>query len=70
MKVCRNKVKEVLIERHLTQSWLSESTGISPQSISGICRNSKTGINLSHLARIAEVLHITNLNELIVLEEK
>lgn len=59
------KLKEILKERNLTQEQLSEMTGIRRATISEIGTNSKTAMNRVHLARIADVLGIDDIRQLI-----
>jgi len=59
------KLKEILKERNLTQEQLSEMTGIRRATISDISTNSKTAMNRVHLARIADVLGIDDIRQLI-----
>lgn len=59
------KLKEILKERNLTQEQLSEMTGIRRATISDISTNSKTAMNRVHLARIADVLGIEDIRQLI-----
>lgn len=40
-------------------------TGIRPATISSICRNTKRVMNFTHVAKIAEVLHISDIRELV-----
>ena len=62
------KVSNLLDKRGMTQKDLSEATGMTPTQISVICRNAGTGINKEHLAKIADVLGITDLREIIDFE--
>lgn len=62
------KLKEVLHERKLTQKELAEMTGIRRAAISEIANNQRSAINKEHIEKIAEVLKITDLSELIVFE--
>ena len=56
--VVRIKLKEILEERGITQKQLSDLTGITPASVSMVCRNSQTVINLGYLANFVETLGI------------
>ncbi len=64
MKI-RVRLKEVLKEQGMSQKELAKKTGLRESTISDICRNSRTVINFEHLARIAEVLKIVDIAELI-----
>ncbi|MEQ6355262.1 helix-turn-helix transcriptional regulator [Lysinibacillus sp. M3] len=65
MKIIEVKLKKVLKDKNLTQEQLSEMTGIRRATISEISTNSKTAMNRIHLARIAEVLEIDDIRELV-----
>ncbi|WP_255301638.1 helix-turn-helix transcriptional regulator [Bacillus sp. AFS040349] len=61
-------LEEVLKRKDLTQSQLSELTKIRPSTISDLKR--RNALNLSHVAKICEVLNITDIREVIKLEYK
>lgn len=63
------KVKEILEERKLTQKKLADISGIRESTISDIVRGSRTVINFEHLSKIAEVLKITDIRDIIDFEE-
>lgn len=67
-KQLRIDVKRVLQERNMTAKELSEKTGIRYGTISDMPRRST--INLEHVARIMEVLDITDIRELVHYEDK
>lgn len=67
--ILKVKVAEVLAAKGLTQGWLSRETGIRPGTISGLCRGTKSVINKDHLAVVAEALGVTDIGELLSLEE-
>lgn len=62
------RIKEVLKERNITQKELAELTGIRPAAISELANNLRTTINREHIERIAEVLEITRIDDLIRFE--
>jgi putative transcriptional regulator len=62
------KVDEQLRARGWTQADLAEKTGLRPSTISEIVRGSRTVINKEHIAKIAEVMRITDITELIELK--
>lgn len=70
MGIIRVRVKEILMERHMTQKTLSEQTGLRPNTINAICKDTGTAINKTHLAKIAGALGITRIDELITLENE
>jgi putative transcriptional regulator len=61
------KVDRILKARGMTQGELSELTQLRPSTISEIVRGTRSVINKEHLARIAEVLEITEINDLVEL---
>lgn len=65
----QNKVKESIAYIGLTQKDLSKLTGIRESTISEICRNSKTTINLEHLAKIMKALNITDMNSIMEIKD-
>ncbi|MFA4134449.1 MULTISPECIES: helix-turn-helix domain-containing protein [unclassified Brevibacillus] len=62
------KVDEQLRVRGWTQADLAEKTGLRPSTISEIVRGSRTVINKEHIAKIAEIMGITDITELIELK--
>lgn len=63
----RIRLKELLNERGITQKELAKKTSIRESTISEICRNSKTTMNFKHITKIAEVLEIKDISEIIEL---
>lgn len=59
------RLKQILMERNLSQLELSQMTGIRPNAISNLCRNYVDRLNIDHLERICEELNIEDLNQLI-----
>lgn len=53
----------------MTQKTLAEITGIRESTISDISRGSRTVMNFEHIAKIAEALEISDIRELVVLQE-
>ena len=64
------RVNEILAQRQMTQKALSKQTGLRPNTISAICQDTGTAINKTHLAKIADALGITRIEELITLDGK
>lgn len=60
-------VQTLIDERGWTQKQLAEKTGIRRAAISEICNNMRTSINREHLEKIAEVLELKDIKELIEL---
>lgn len=59
------KLREVLQERGITQKELSHATGIYPNAVSSLCRDEGTVVNKQYLGKIAEVLDIKDIRELL-----
>ncbi|WP_405168322.1 helix-turn-helix domain-containing protein [Paenibacillus sp. FSL H3-0286] len=59
----------VMKERGITQTKLSELTGIRQATISDICRNARQEISFPVLEKIGEALDIKDLSQLICFEE-
>lgn len=62
------KVRDILRERGISQKELAKMTGIRESTISEICRGCRSGINLQHLATIAEALDISDISKLLDFE--
>jgi len=66
----RLKVKQLLEKRKITQKDLARETGLRENTISEICRGTKTVINFEHLSKIAEVLKVKDIRDLIDFEQE
>ncbi|MFK4341523.1 MULTISPECIES: helix-turn-helix transcriptional regulator [Paenibacillus] len=64
------KLKEVLKTKGITQKNLEAMTGIPQSRISTLCSGNRQEVNLLMLEKIAHALEITDLSELIQLEEE
>ena len=64
----RIRLKELLDERGMKQKELAEKTSIRESTISDICRGSRTVMNFEHIAKIAEILGIKDISEIIELK--
>lgn len=62
--IIRNKIRNVLLDKKITQRELSQMTGIRESTISEIVRGTKTVINFEHIGKIATALNITDIREL------
>ncbi|MCQ6264506.1 helix-turn-helix transcriptional regulator [Fictibacillus sp. WQ 8-8] len=51
-------LKELLIEKNISQKRLSELTGLRPNTISDICSNKVTGIKLSTVEILCKSLNV------------
>ncbi len=67
--VLKTRLKEVLSERGMTQKELSIQSGIRPNAISEIAKNTRDTINREHIGKIAATLGIKDPNELLYFEE-
>ena len=67
--ILRLKVAEMLAAKGLTQVWLARKTGLKPVTIAKLCRDTEPVINKEHLAIVAEALGVTDIGELLSLEE-
>ncbi|WP_179030595.1 helix-turn-helix domain-containing protein [Paenibacillus kribbensis] len=68
MRTIRLKLNEVMAQRGLTQTQLSELSGVRQAAISEMSRNIREQINLKTLVKIADALEINDISELIVIE--
>ncbi|MBC1274286.1 helix-turn-helix transcriptional regulator [Listeria booriae] len=59
------KLKQLLIERSITQKKLAEISGIRESTISDIVRGARTVINFEHLSKISEALGLEDIREII-----
>jgi putative transcriptional regulator len=64
----RLRIKQILLERNITQKELAEMTGLREATISEISNNSRTVINKSHLSNIMDALDITKLEDILELK--
>ena len=60
----RCNLQEVLDEKKITQTELSEMTGIAQGSISKLCANKKSRLGFDTILKICEALDINDLDEL------
>ncbi|EKD7143291.1 helix-turn-helix transcriptional regulator [Listeria innocua] len=64
----RVNIKGICEKNNLTMGELSRRTDIEPSKISAYANNHRQRVQLSHLERICQSLHIRDMNELFVLE--
>lgn len=64
------KVKALLEQKNMTQKELAQKSKIREGTISDIVRGTRTVINFEHLAKIAEVLEIKDISDLLELKIK
>lgn len=63
------RLKELLVEKGITQKKLAKLAGMRESTISDIVRGSRTVINFEHLSKIATALEISDIRKIIDLEE-
>jgi transcriptional regulator with XRE-family HTH domain len=63
------RVKELLEERGITQKELSDMADVRPAAISALARGYVERISIDHIVKIANALGITDLREILTLEE-
>lgn len=64
------KLKEVMKEKKVTQTMLSEMIGIRQATISAYYSNKNREVNLSIIEKIAEALNIDDISALLQFEKK
>jgi putative transcriptional regulator len=62
------RLKELLIERNLTQKELAKLTGLREATITAIARNTTSAINKEHLVKIMKALNITEITRILKFE--
>lgn len=70
MKRIKIKLKELLVEKNMTQSELALEANIRPNAISNLCRGYVDRLSIEHLEKICETLELESINQLIEIEEK
>lgn len=65
----RVKIKELLIQHNISLRELSRLTDIRHAALSELSNQKRENINFSHIERIAQALHITDIREIIDLVE-
>ncbi|MDY8024215.1 helix-turn-helix transcriptional regulator [Paenibacillus polymyxa] len=68
MRTIRLKLNEIMAQRGITQTQLSELSGVRQAAISEMSRNIREQINLKTLVKIADALEIDDISELIIIE--
>lgn len=69
MKKIEIKLKKILIERNMQQKELSELSGVLPNAVSAMCRQTISVININHLEKIMTALEIDDVRKIIHVEE-
>jgi len=62
-------VDEIIRARGITQTELSDMSGVRQASISELSNNMRKSINREHLAKIADALEIDDISELLVIDK-
>lgn len=70
MKKIKIKLKELLIDRNMTQSQLAELADIRPNAISNLCRGYVDRLSIEHLEKICEALQLESISELLEIESQ
>ncbi|PWW02509.1 DNA-binding Xre family transcriptional regulator [Paenibacillus cellulosilyticus] len=65
----RIKLKEILVDRGMTQMELSALANVTQSKISNLCNNNMKELNIGILERIASALKIEDISELIQFEK-
>ncbi|MGE7942845.1 helix-turn-helix domain-containing protein [Lysinibacillus xylanilyticus] len=58
------KLKEVLIERGMSQVELAEKTGLTRTVISELATNRRTSVNREHITKVIQALDISDMNKI------
>lgn len=69
LRKVRVKVDEIIRARGITQTELSDMSGVRQASISELSNNMRNSINREHLAKIADALEIDDISELLVIDK-
>ncbi len=69
MRKVRVIVDEIIRARGITQTELSDMSGVRQASISELSNNMRKSINREHLAKIADALEIDDISELLIIEK-
>lgn len=59
------KLKETLTKQGMSQKELAERTGLRANVISEMVNNQRTTVNREHLAKVCDVLKITDFNDIL-----
>lgn len=70
MKRIHLRINELLKERNMTQSQLAALSDIRPNAISNLSRGYIDRLSLDHVAKIAEALDISDMNEILVITDE
>lgn len=66
--VLKIRLRELLDAQGMTQKELAEKTGLRPNTISEMVKNTRDSLNRHHVGIVAKALDITDLNQLLYLE--
>lgn len=61
------RLKEILIEKQITQKDLAKLTGLRENTISDMVRNNRTCVNIKNLEKVCNALNIKDIREILVL---
>ena len=69
-KIVVIKIKELLQEHHISLRELSRLTDIRHAALSELANQKRMNINLGHIERIAEALHLTSIQDIMELVDR
>lgn len=61
------RLKEILIEKQITQKELANMSGLRPNTISDMVRNNRTCVNIKNLEKVCDALKIKDIREILIL---
>lgn len=64
----RVKLKEVMVERNITQVQLAELTGLRQAVISELVNNQRMSVKKDHIVKICEALNIERIEDIMELK--
>ena len=63
------RINEILQERKMNQKDLCELSGLSPTTVSEMCRGVRSTVNLKHLETLIDALEINDFNKILKREK-
>ena len=67
--ILKTRLKEILVEREMTQKQLAKLTDLRENTISEMVKNTRDSINREHIGKIAKALNITDPSQLFYFEK-
>lgn len=65
----RFKIKELLVEKHMTQTELSNISGVRGAAISNMANNKYKRVELSHVLRLMRALELDSFDQILEIVE-